>query len=367
LAALLENVENSGCAAMISSGANSPWQVAFDATFSGIAATFSSKPVGKNRCQKFRKKTVQIWEAMERAIRLGEKSETHPLYRLAMKQLATYRSLATPTATGKRGRPRKVDQESWLQQARHVAGLSACVPDMYGTATTSTTTAASVSTTTTPRMVDANRGVTSSTGKDVHFANLNNAMLDVWKSSLLRLETALAKNQAPVLPSPLHELHQIKSRTTNPEELELLEPHYQHALGNFLTQAATQAATSAHPAMLPSLLEGLDALRQQVPHDQATLTSIQYTYTNVLRTYLQLLHPSLPNAAATPMTAGTDAPLRKKKRSLPLVPLPADLATRHKDDEAERNDVALHDGNIQHQDMMLSEGEVSHHQNSQML
>lgn len=265
--------------------------MAFEATYNGVGAGFA-KPSGKNRFHKFKTKVVSLWEAMEQQVRHGFQSSTHPLYRLAAKQLEVYRSVSMPVRPGKRGRPKRSEREAWLMQNR-IAQVAAASggsqadaidifdPEGVGIAASTATTI--------PSLVKSPTRGAVSMGNEI---KLSRQLIQQWTQSVNRLEVALSRSQPPVLPSPLHELHQIKLRTVHPGEWELLQPHYADALGKYLTQASSQATTSAHPQMLPSLLSGLDILRSGET-DAANLSSINFAYRTVLIKYLDLTNPEV--------------------------------------------------------------------------
>ena len=279
---------------------------------------------------------------MEQQVQHGFQSAAHPLYSLAAKQLQTYRTVSMPVRPGKRGRPKKSERDAWLLQNRLAATSTAdhngddvqvFDPSGLGSprATTNATgggggtsagTAPTMSSTTTaslkppPRAAGVTAGRASAAGGN---AVLTPAVLQQWTTSFARLETLLARNQPPVLPSPLHELHEIKVRTTDSSEMELIRPYYDDALGKFLTQASTQATNSAHPQMLPNLLQGLDTLRAGVLREErpqvSTLASINFTYKTVLAKYLELTNPTVASSNARKRKSTSGEAASSSKRS----------------------------------------------------
>lgn len=152
--------------------------------------------------------------------------------------------------------------------------------------------------------------------------NVSNSQLGdlarIMKQGFSRLENLATLQMPPKLPSPLHEMHRIRSQLQQRDDTDLLaflEPYYSEAVGNHLAQVTSQANNSAHPAMLPTVLEGLDTLLQG-SHDTQLESSIQYTYKIVFKTYLKLSNPNVTAAAgnAEPQSSGGSSRKRKAKQ-----------------------------------------------------
>jgi hypothetical protein len=286
LQGFLQTLEDCNCAASrTTTGASSPWEVAFQATYSGVAAD-CCRPQGKNRVHKFRNKAVEVWEYMENMVNEHGHTPAHPLFSMALRQLEAYRSVHVRGK--KRGRPSKKmllpdwptntvkpvlpsgEQRSFVRSyAGHGGGVNRA-------ALVATAAVASPPSATTASAAYNNNTYTAAPPPAAFATSMSLEAL--WRQSLYRLEQVIrsAHPTIPKLPSPLH---------------------YTHALGEYLHQVTQQAATSAHPAMLPTILEGLDALRQ-AEQENSVMKSIEFTYREVLKKYLQLINPALDHQRA---------------------------------------------------------------------
>lgn len=275
----MDVLESTNCAAYPAASSANPWSEAFQRTYAGVASQ-CSEPTGKNRHHKFKDKVVEIWEGMEVEVLQKRQSIAHPLYGMAMKQLKTYRSVSADKSLRSSGK--KLPPVRSANRKR---------PDAKSAAS--------------PFVLAQPEGLS-----DTSFVTAND-----FRAVIDRLETSISfSKQTPTLPSPLEELHRIVMRTTEPEELEMLQPHYRDALGKYLNQVAQQAASSSHPGMLPAILEGLQFLRSSFRFDSPVaesglLNSIQYTYRQVLSRYLHLSNPTLSPEQEN------DMPSKKKART----------------------------------------------------
>lgn len=196
---------------------------------------------------------------------------SHPLYQTASRLLDTYRTVGQVNKK-QRGRPRKVLPGSNFQYLKS------------------------------PPRVDATETVNNNNiTKDappllpatVHHGWVQTLEKTI-QESFGRLELALLEREhaTPKLPSPLWELHRLFVKADSQVERDTIHPYYMDALANHLASVSKQAANTTHPMLLPGILEGLDMLRRG-PQDEATKTSIQYAYNQVLNRYLHLTIPQI--------------------------------------------------------------------------
>lgn len=315
---IIDIVETNQCAAFPTATAETPWSDAFETIYKTVASDYAL-PQGKNRLHKFKEKMVELWGAMQSEVTLGVKSEAHPIYRTALKQWKLHQSVVKerdnekkaaaaaavpPTPLEETGmsdgegdddhqRPRKKSRQS---EARRIANG--------------------------PDNVEPNN--TTQNMVAVPFE-----MMDSWQRSLSRLEnmlTACGLLQQK-LPSPLYELHRLKTQMPEADFDSKVLPAYEQEIGRHLAQVTAHCRTTSQPGILPHLIEGIEVLRQS-PQSAAMKKSLDYTHKTALTKYLKLIsresslfasiakqeptvHPGTP--ADTPTIGGEDNEEAKNK------------------------------------------------------
>jgi hypothetical protein len=331
------------------------WEVAFNRLYDGVAS-YLSKPTGKNRLPKFKYKTIEVWQAMEQAVKKGKQTDAHPIYAMGLKQLEIHRSLHA-NGPPKRGRPKKspvpfagqwdagvegavlmqdnqayfptfgasgrvqyVPLSTFAQENSAAADRSGLSSGAAGDAPPA---AGAPSTADGPRSASTAPSNALRIPRGQVLTAIPKDFFELWQRGMGRLERILSSQQPPKLPSPLQELYVLKTRAEDPAEIALLEPYFKDALRDHLRLISQQAEMSSHAAMLPGILEGLDQLRQ-LDNEPTIDASIQYTYRTVLDKYLKLINPTMtpptivtsgPRESATPNTTPGTTTTRKRGKS----------------------------------------------------
>jgi hypothetical protein len=352
LRGLLQVVEASGCAHVPTATTTNEWRAAFDDSYNTVLSDFSV-PSGKNRYHKFRDKIVEIWKAMEENTEFI--ADNNPLYAIAHRQYGDFLEVTNERkaaialddrkqAPSSSPRSHKKDtskaKSKSMPAARSAASATSANPTPAATPVTGTkkrpavgmppTTAPIVATTqlasvgfaTLARDMTANkppsigfatlaRDIAASTSatlaRDIaastsNQSELSQVLLSKLETITVLLQTANNNPQMPPkLPILLNDLHRIRVRTTDPEELAIVKPYYLDLLNNHLQaieyKIRSDSVILPHPASLMVDLEGMDLLRQGLRNDTEMLDMVHTTYQRVLIKYLKMVNPRIPAIA----------------------------------------------------------------------
>jgi hypothetical protein len=303
LAGILNVIESTGCYKEPVATLTNSWSAAFHNVYSTVASD-CHMPQGKNRHHKFKDKIVELWTTMERDVRDPSSSksiETHPLYALAMKQLADYRAVAKPS-----DRKRPVSNAT-LQHSLDAAASENMIAVGNAAAMSAVAAYGGASPLKKARLETqlANSGPATVQQAHQGLAGFptNSAQNQVAEHILAQIQTSLKRVEAvasfstgpPKLPSPLGELHRILigGMMEDPANKQLLTPYYNKCLAAYLRVAQDQADSVTTPGLLPGFLEGLELLMRHESHDDNMRKGLQYTYNYVLKAYLKLIEPQV--------------------------------------------------------------------------
>jgi hypothetical protein len=322
-------VESSECFHRPTATTTNEWRVAFDATYNTVLSDFSI-PSGKNRFHKFRDKIVEIWKAMQECSEMtpteiwqamkdrGEESPKDILYPygMAAEQYAYFqratdaRNFATQSIELKpvviddmKKAPSSLPKDTSRAKSMP-AGTSTAMP-ATGTkkrpavgAPPPTSPAVATTQRASAGFETAARAVANSRN-DMNKSEWPRVLLSKLETITVLLQTANQNPQMPPkLPILLNDIHRLRMRTTDPEELDIMKPYYLDLLGNYLQAIEYKIrggpVVMPHPATLAVDLEGMDMLRQGLRNDTQMLDMVQTTYRKVLVKYLKMVNPRIP-------------------------------------------------------------------------
>ena len=214
--------------------------------------------------------------------------QSHPLYALAMKQLAEFRNVSK---THDRKRPPIVPSpypsiiNNPEMNSASGMGIAALASKKARVELTHASAAPSVMTTTGHGFETLSVAQSQTTDR----------ILAQVLSSLKRIEAMAYVSGPPKLPSPLAELHRIMigGMLDDPSNHEILTPYYNKCLAAYLRVVQEQADNATAPGLLPGVLEGLELLMRHDGHDMDIRKGLQYTYNYVLKAYLKLIEPQV--------------------------------------------------------------------------
>ena len=311
----MQVVEASGCPNVPTSTTTNEWRVAFDASYNTVLSDFSI-PSGKNRYHKFRDKIVEIWKAMEENTEVD--AENNPLYATAQRQYRYFLQATDEkkTAIGLDDRKQAPSSspKSHTSKAKSksvAAATSAASASATPVTGTKKRPAVGAPPTTSPAVATTQldlagfaataRGIAAitSSSNNSNQSELSKVLLSKLENITVLLQTANNNPQMPPkLPILLNDLHRIRVRTTDPNELAIVKPYYIDLLNNYLQaiqyKIRSDSVVIPHPAALMVDLEGMDLLRQGLRNDPEMLDMVQTTYRRVLIKYLKLVNPRIP-------------------------------------------------------------------------
>jgi hypothetical protein len=224
----------SNCASFSTATTDTPWLNAFDDIYGTTAREFSV-PVGKNRLHKFKTKMIELWTAMESAVKLGHRSIADPVYKMALKQWEIHQS---------------VKDRPWSKEKTVIVRIGgddgSDTGGGDGKATSPFNNAG---------RAQQQQGPADSGGNAPRLAKKSRNMImpddlaESLRHSISRVEHMLNSSGLvpPKLPSPLHELVRIKDQMDPIDFRRLVEPTYERELIRHLEVVMTQAHNSAHP------------------------------------------------------------------------------------------------------------------------
>jgi hypothetical protein len=295
------------------------WQAAFDASFNTVLSEFSI-PSGKNRYHKFRDKIVEIWKAMqENQAKTGKVSDSNPLYAMAARQYRTFLRVTEERKTAVSLDDRKpaplsspVSHKNCNLKPRPTAvpatastATNAAATPVTGTkkrpatgAPATTSTSAAAITQLAPVGLGTAARAIADSGNNTDQSGLLEVLMSKLETITVLLQTANNNPQMPPkLPILLNDLHRIRVRTTDPDELAVVKPYYLDLLNNYLQAIEYKIRSDSvgpHPATLMIDLEGMDLLRQGLRNDPEMLVMVQTTYQKTLMKYLKMVNPRIP-------------------------------------------------------------------------
>jgi hypothetical protein len=325
-------VQSSECYHRPTATTTNEWRLAFDATYNTVLSDFSI-PSGKNRYHKFRDKIVEIWKAMQECGEMtpteiwqtmkdrGEESAKDILYPygMAAEQYAYFqratdaRSFATQAIELKpvviddlKKAPSSLPKDT--SRAKSVLADTRTASPATGTkkrpavGAPPTTSPAIATTQRAPAGFETVARAFANSSNDINRSEWPEVLLSKLETMTVLLQTANQNPQMPPkLPILLNDLHRLRMRTTDLDELEIVKPYYLDLLSNYLQAIEYKirggSVVLPHPAALAVDLEGMDLLRQGLLNDTQMLDMVQTTYRKVLIKYLKMVNPRIPAAS----------------------------------------------------------------------
>ena len=215
-------------------------------------------------------------------------SHTHPLYALAMKQLAEYRAVAKNP-----DRKRQSMAPSPYPNIINNTGMSGA-PGVAMAALATKKARVELTTAASSLLASTGQGLGTLPVAQRQSQTAESILTQVL-ISLKRIEAVAYNTGPPKLPSPLFELHRILvgGMLDDPSNYQILTPYYNKCLAAFLRVVQQQADNATTPGLLPGVLEGLELLMRHDGHDVDIKKGLQYTYNYVLKIYLKLIEPQV--------------------------------------------------------------------------
>jgi len=328
---VIEILETNQVAAYPMATNDTPWSEAFDTLYSTVATEYAL-PQGKNRLHKFKEKMVELWSAMQGEVTLGIKSEQHPIYRMAIKQWKNHQTVMKD----KSKLPQPVQLAAAIAQTARANAANEAGMEGEGDQNDDRPRKKT-------RLTDARRGGPKAASPDSpsrtgpissqqRIVAMPEELVEAWQNSLSRLESMLTASGLlqPKLPSPLYELHRLKTQMALTEFDAKVRTTYEKEIGRYLAHCSAQCRNASQPGYLPQILEGLEILRQ-TPQSAAIRKSIDFSHKSALTKYLKLVNRD--NAAAVPKPSFPTVPPAVLGAPLPPVAAGVAAAPEEEDDE----------------------------------